>query len=266
MKNWYQIKNLTAASASISIHDEIGGLGISASQFINELQALNNVATIELHIHSPGGSLLDGLAIYNALKNHPARVLGHVDGLAASAASVILMAGDVITMPEDAFLMIHNAQGGAYGDAAELRDMADLMEKLQSSAIDIYQQRTGQDRQTIIDMMAKETWMNATEAKALGFCDQVLGRVGLAAKARSFDNHFQLSPLAGTADFSELNSMRDFERFFRDCHLSKSEASALCAKMKAIFARPAEQVGEEDQAFIARLEAFSAKLPKSILN
>lgn len=261
MKNWYAIKNQTATSAKISIHNEIGFAGISASEFIRELQALGTVANIDLHIHSPGGNLLDGLAIYSALRNHPAKVLGHVDGLAASAASIVLMASDTISMPEDAFLMIHNAQGGAYGDATELRDMAQLMDKLQNSAIDIYQQRTALNRQAIVDMMSKETWMSAAEAKALGFCDEVIGRVGLAAKARSFEDRLKLSPM-GAPDFDELETERDFERFFRDLHLSKSEAAAMVAKMKVLLTRP--PVNDEDRKFMERLENF--KLPKSILN
>ncbi|OQW67183.1 MAG: Clp protease [Proteobacteria bacterium ST_bin11] len=261
MKNWYQIKNLTADIAKISIFNEIGLGGITAAEFIAELRALGNVTTLELNIHSPGGSLLEGLAIHSALKNHPAKVLGHVDGLAASAASIILMAADRITMPEDGFIMIHNAQGGAYGDAAELRDMAALMEKLQGTAVDIYVRRTGLDRQTIVDMMSKETWMSAAEAKTLGFCDEVLGRVGLAAKARPFDDRLKLSPM-GAPDFTELENERDLERFFRDVHFSKTESTALVAKMKTLLTRP--PVDDEDAKFLERLE--NLKIPKSILN
>ncbi len=209
--------------------------------------------------------MLDGLAIYNALKNHPAKILGHVDGLAASAASVVLMASDVITMPEDAFLMIHSAQGGAYGDSVELRDMADLMEKLQASAVDIYQSRTGLDRQTIIAMMAKETWLTATEARQLGFCDQVLGRVGLAAKARGFEDYFSLPPLA-EPDFNSLTDERDWERFFRESHFSKAQSKAIVAKIKAVLNRPTDQISDDDKAYIERLENLSLKMPKSLIN
>ncbi|WP_020481092.1 head maturation protease, ClpP-related [Methylomonas sp. MK1] len=261
MKNWYNTKNLTATTAKISIHNEIGYGGISASEFINEIQALGNVTTIELHIHSPGGNLLDGLAIYSTLRNHPAKVLGHVDGLAASAASIILMAADRITMPEDAYLMIHNAQGGAFGDAAELRDMAALMEKLQGSAADIYVRRTGLDRQTILDMMAKESWLSATEAKTLGFCDEVIGRVGLAAKSRPFDHRFKMSPMS-EPDFDEVENERDFERLLRDLHFTKREATAFVSRLKNVVNRQA--VDNADDEIVERLE--NLKIPKSILN
>jgi ATP-dependent Clp protease protease subunit len=262
---WFKINNLAPKIAQISILNEIGFEGVSASQFINELQSLGNVAEIELHIHSPGGNLLDGLAIYNALKRHPAKIHGIVDGIAASAASIILMASDTITMPEDAFLMIHNAQGGIYGDAEDLRGMADTMEKLQSSAVDIYQTRTGLDRQEILTMMSNETWMTASEAKQLGFCDNVLGRVSLAAKARQFDQRFKFNPL-GEPDWNELETERDFERFFRNSGLSKTESKLLFAKAKALFSRPLDQMNAEDRAYMERLEAFSTNIPKSLIH
>lgn len=262
---WFKINNLASNMAQISILNEIGFQGVSASEFINELQSLGNKAEIELHIHSPGGSMLDGFAIFNALKNHPAYIHGIVDGIAASAASIVLMAANKITMPEDAFLMIHNAQGGAYGDSNELRGMAETMEKLQSSAIDIYQSRTGLDRQLIANMMSKETWMNANEAKQLGFCDQVLGRVSLAAKARSFEHKFMLNPL-DEPDFNELSTERDFEKFFRDSGFSKAEAKLMIAKGKELFLRPVDQMSDEEKAYIEKLEAISANLKKPLIN
>ena len=106
--NWYNIKAKSDTSAEISIYDEIGGWGISAQQFSQEFKALgNNLKQIDLHIHSPGGDVFDGIAIYNLLKNHPANKTVYIDGLAASMASVIAMAGNEIIMPENAMMMIH---------------------------------------------------------------------------------------------------------------------------------------------------------------
>lgn len=261
MKNWFKIKNLAAQAASISIHDEIGSVGISASALISELRALGNVAEIELHIHSPGGNLLDGLAIYNALRTHPAKITGIVDGIAASAASIILMAADYIIMPEDSFIMIHNATGGAHGDAGDLRSMADTMERLQSSAVDIYERRTGLDRQRIIDMMNAETWLSATEAQTLGFCDEVIGRVTLAAKISKFD--LKSWPLNDPDFNNDIKTAKDFERVLRDLGLSKSQASALTAKAKSIGSQQSES---DDSALVNRLQQLNARLQKPLLN
>ena len=98
-------------------------------QFANELKEIGNVRQINLHIHSPGGDVFDGIAIYNLLKNHPANKTVYIDGLAASMASVIAMAGDEVIMPENAMLMIHKPWGIQGGDAEELRKYADLLDK-----------------------------------------------------------------------------------------------------------------------------------------
>jgi len=143
MKNWYSIKNKADGVLDISLHEEIGMFGIEASKFIADIRKEDDIKSINLSINSPGGSVFDGLAIYNALKSHPAKVYGHVEGIAASAASFILMASDVITMPENAFIMVHNAQRGAMGDADDLRDMAEVLENVTNQIANIYIKRTG---------------------------------------------------------------------------------------------------------------------------
>jgi hypothetical protein len=130
MKTWYQIKAKSdkPKAADISIYDEIGMWGVSASAFMRDLRSMGELDEINLSIHSPGGDVLDGWAIYNALKNNKAKVTARVEGLAASMASVILMAADEIEIPENAYVMIHNPWGVAIGDAEELRDTAELIE------------------------------------------------------------------------------------------------------------------------------------------
>jgi ATP-dependent Clp endopeptidase proteolytic subunit ClpP len=200
MKSWYAIKNRSAEVIDISIHDEIGFFGVEAAEFIAQLKRHPDAKVINLSIHSPGGSVLDGLAIYNSLRGHGARIYGHVEGLAASAASYVLMAADHISMPEDAFIMIHNAHGGAMGDADELREMADIIDKLQNSMVNIYERRTGLDRDEITAMMKSETWMTAEEALALGFADTITDAIGVAAKIGRFAQHFRKLPVDGAID------------------------------------------------------------------
>lgn len=258
MKSWYSIKNKTENTASLSIHDEIGLWGVSASQFIHDLKA-QSVKTIDLSIHSPGGNLLDGFAMYNALINHPAKIYARVEGIAASAASLVLMAADMISMPEDSFLMIHNPHGGAYGQSADLREMADIMDKMQASIANIYSKRTGIGAFDIVKMLNAETWLNANEAQKLGFADHVTDRINVAAKASNFANHFKNLPFTVENDLNSIETERDYEKFLRDSGISRSQATALVAKAKRVFHRDDEQQsGRQHQA----LTDLSAKLEK----
>ena len=194
-KTWYQIKAKAdkPKSADISIHDEIGLWGVSASQFMRDLRGMGELDEINLSIHSPGGDVLDGWAIYNSLKNNKARVTARVEGLAASMASVILMAADTVEIPENAYIMIHNPWGFAMGDAEEMRDTADLLDKLGNGLVNAYASRTGNDEDEIREMMSAETWMDGKEAVERGFADKLIGAVALSARA--FDNRkFKMTP------------------------------------------------------------------------
>jgi ATP-dependent Clp protease protease subunit len=235
MKSWYDIKNKTNDVLNISIHDEIGMFGISASEFIGDLRRNESVKSINLSIHSPGGSVLDGLAIYNALKSHPAKVYGHVEAIAASAASFILMAADVISMPKDAFIMIHNAQGGAMGEADDLRDMADIMDKLQNSIINIYENRTGLERAELTEMLKAETWMNADEALMHGFTDTITDAINVAAKIGVFNKYFKSMPIQNSNDIEGIKTFEDFENYLTSsCNCSRRLAKALCNRAESL--------------------------------
>lgn len=242
MKNWYSIKSMSKEVVSISIHDEIGCWGISAKDFIDELMQYPDAKSINLSIHSPGGEMIDGFAIYNVLKSHPATVHGHVEGIAASMASVILMAADTISMPENAFIMIHNPSGGAWGDSEDLRHMADLMDKFKASALAIYQKRTQLPEDELSEMLDYETWMNGHEAMAKGFVDTVTDAVEVAAKVNGFDKHFKNMPVNNDhKSVKAIDTIKDFERYLRDAGgLSKGLATALTSRAKAIFQSDSE--------------------------
>lgn len=181
MKNWYSIK-ATGKTANLSIYDEIGGFGVTAQSFINELNSLNGVSNIHLHISSEGGSVQEGVAIYNALKRHQAKVDVFIDGWALSMASFIAMAGDKVYMSENALIMIHNAWGGGSGDARELRKTADILEKATDSLVDGYVLKTGKSREEISSMLDEETWMTAEEALEQGFIDHISEPVKISAQ------------------------------------------------------------------------------------
>jgi ATP-dependent Clp protease protease subunit len=154
---------------------------VSANQFKKDLDALGNISVLNISINSPGGSVFDGFAIYNMLKRHKAKKNVYIDGLAASAASFIAMAGDCIIMPKNAYIMIHNASALAVGNAKELRKLAEDLEKFDESIVDIYVNKCGKSKKKLREMMDAETWMNGTEAKELGLIDKVEGEKKVAA-------------------------------------------------------------------------------------
>jgi ATP-dependent protease ClpP protease subunit len=168
-RSWYRIV-LDAArpsDAEVWLYDEIGYWGITAAQFAAELAALD-VSTINLRVNSPGGEVFDGIAIYNALKNHKAAVNVSVDGLAASIASVISMAGDTITMQRGAQMMIHDASGLCYGNAADMATMGALLDKLSDTIAGFYADKAGGSLTSWRDVMRAETWYSPDEAVAAG--------------------------------------------------------------------------------------------------
>ncbi|WP_219647033.1 head maturation protease, ClpP-related [Yersinia kristensenii] len=131
-ESWYSIRANANNTADIYLYDEIGSRGITARQFAGELSTLGTLSKINLHIHSPGGSIFDGIAIYNLLKKHPAAITVYIDGLAASMASVIAMVGDPIIMPENAMMMIHYPSHylmGTHGEPALLINSLLIMKK-----------------------------------------------------------------------------------------------------------------------------------------
>ena len=142
MNSWYNIR-ATAEGAELSIHDEIGAYGVSAKDFIAELGKLPGDAALTLRLNSPGGSVFDAVAIYNALKRHEGTVTVSIDGIAASAASYIAMAGDSVVMPENAFLMIHDPSGLVMGTAADMRAMAEALDKIAGALIKGYAVKSG---------------------------------------------------------------------------------------------------------------------------
>ncbi len=180
MKSWFTAR-AHAGVAELSIYDEIGAYGVPAKSFIGELKALGDVTDLTLRLNSPGGSVFDGIAIYNALKRHPAKVTITVDGLAASIASVILCAGDEVIMPKNAMIMIHDPSAMVMGNAADMRSMADALDKMRDGLVSAYQDKTGHTPEEIIQWMAEETWFDAEEALEIGFADQLEEPVAMAA-------------------------------------------------------------------------------------
>jgi ATP-dependent protease ClpP protease subunit len=173
-RSWYKIENKVAdKSATMWMYDEIGGYGIRAQDFINELNGIE-ASEINVHINSPGGEVFEGLAIYQALKNHPANINVTVDSLAASIASVIAMAGDSVKMAKNAEFMIHDGHAQMSGNSTELTKMVALLDRASDNIASVYADRAGGDVTQWRAAMQTETWFNAEEAVAAGLADAVL--------------------------------------------------------------------------------------------
>ncbi len=155
--------------------------GVSPKAFISELKAID-APTINLRINSPGGSVFAARAMEQAMREHKSKIVVHVDGYSASAASFLMMAADEIVMATGAMVMIHNAWTGLWGNADDLRKEADLLDKIDGTLVDTYAARTAQEPQQIAKWMAAETWFNADEAVANGFADR---KSESAAKAKA---------------------------------------------------------------------------------
>ena len=179
---WFTVKaQANAALADISIYEPIGSWDLTAAQFIAQVKALGDVSQINLDINSPGGDVFEALTIFNFLKRHSAKVTVTVGGVAASAASLIAMAGDTIIMPNNTMMMIHNPWTWAAGNADELREQADMLDKIGGALFNTYQSRTGMDEEALKAMLATDTWLTADECLAHGFCDQVVDPITASA-------------------------------------------------------------------------------------
>lgn len=211
-RNWGEIKNVTAKEADVYIYDEIGWFGVSAADFIEEVKALN-VDTINLFINSPGGSLFDGIAIYNTLKNHPAVVNVRIDGIAASIASVIAMAGDSIDIADNAMMMIHKPAVIVFAQAPELRKEADLLDKIEDQIVSTYAARTGVESELISGMMQEETWFTGTDAVNHGFADTLSEGKQRAASLNVWD--LSLYDNAPQWDVDESNKLTPLSLLLR---------------------------------------------------
>lgn len=188
-KKYFNIVKVSEERGEIYIYDSIVPAGfefgdeVSAASFRDELKALDDVKVIELRINSPGGDVFEASAIYNMLKRHKAHIEVYIDGLAASAASVVAMSGDKITMPQNAMLMIHNAWSIFMGNHNEFRKFADDLEKINETSVkQAYISRNPDlDVEELTRMMDDETWLTANEALSYGLIDHLAEPTQVAA-------------------------------------------------------------------------------------
>jgi ATP-dependent Clp protease protease subunit len=237
----------------IDLFDEIGGFGVSAKDFRAQLNDVSG--NIVLRINSPGGDVFDGLAIFNSLVAHEGHVRIEVTGVAASAASIIAMAGDEIAIAENAFLMIHNAWGVTIGNADDHDEASDLLGQIDNSLANTYARRTGLDVRAIAKMMTDETWFGSSDAKAHGFVTEVITPRAMSAK---FDmSLYANAPSELTAiETSDEVNIRDVERILRDAGIPRRKAKALAGHG---IKTPADLRDEDDEVSNDLAAFFAAK-------
>ena len=182
MNRWYDFKNEASRGiVDVYIFDEIGNFGVSAQSFIEEIKS-HKGSPMNIHVNCVGGDVFEGMAIYNVIKKRSAKTTVYIEGIAASMGSVIALAADRVIMAENSLFMIHNAWGGATGEARDMMKTAKLLEKISGEIADIYTKKTGMPYDKVKDMMDEETWLSAEEAYDLGFVDSISDAIKVAAK------------------------------------------------------------------------------------
>lgn len=238
-----------ASEAEVYVYGDIGGWwdGITAEDFAKEIDALD-VDAINVRLNSPGGVVFDGVAIYNALARHKARVVVHIDGIAASIASVIAMAGDEVRIAEGAHVMIHKPWSFVIGDAEVMRKESEILDKLEAGIIDIYAARTEQKRDQLEAWIAAETWFRGQEAVDAGFADVMVPAKKKEKKAHARSAMlplFRRTPNDLLAERSDGPVVREFERLLRDGEgLSHAQARRIAAAARA-FTPPRDEADQQ---------------------
>ena len=246
---------------TISVYDVIGqdywsGEGVTAKRVAAALRSLG-AGPVTVNINSPGGDMFEGLAIYNLLREHKGEVTVKVIGLAASAASIIAMAGDTVQIARAGFLMIHNAWVVAMGNRNDLREYADTLEPFDRAMADIYAARTGQEAKAMAKLMDKETCIGGADAVEEGFADELLPSDQVEQKGAK----------------ANASAVRRIEAALRSSGMPKSEAMRLISEFKAERGDPAgsgegdptengREPAEQHPAVLQVLQSFSLPIRK----
>jgi ATP-dependent Clp protease protease subunit len=185
-KRFWNFKSLDEKMGELTLYGEISnetwwGDEVTPKEFKSDLDNLGEIDTLNIYINSPGGDVFAGQTIYSILKRHKAHKNVYIDGLAASIASVIAMAGNTIFMPKNSMMMIHNPWTIGMGNASEFRKLAEDLDKIRESLIAAYEGHSALTRDEIIEIMDSETWLTASECEEYGFCDVVEEEENMAA-------------------------------------------------------------------------------------
>lgn len=261
-----RVNKVSDDMAEVFVYGDIGGWmdGVSADEFARELKALK-VTDITARINSGGGSVFEGQAIYNSLVNHPAKVNVVIDGIAASIASVIAMAGDNISITEGSHIMVHKPWSMAMGDANSMRKEAEVLDSLESGIIDIYAARTGKSREKLEKWVSEETWFKGAAAVDAGFADNVIPAKRKENFAKSnILNHYLHLPIDIAQDVCNTPHIRDVERVLRDVEgFSQTQAKRIIALMQQDYDY---RDGDGQREAALKLAEFLDNITKEVKN
>lgn len=228
----WRVNRLSNEVADVFIYGDIGSWsdGLTANDFAREVVALD-VGNLNVRLNSGGGSVFEGQAIYNTLSQHKAKVTVTIDGVAASIASVIAMAGDEIRITEGSHIMVHKPWSMAMGDADSMRKEAEVLDSLESGIIDIYAARTGKNTKQLTDWVSAETWFKGQAAVDAGFADSVIPAKRRENYARSnIFNSFLHTPVDILDELCNIPHVRELERVLRDVEgFSQTQAKRIIA-------------------------------------
>lgn len=226
-KKWYRIENKTN-SADIYIYDEIGMWGVDAKDFATSLALIKDFDQINVFINSPGGDVFEGMAIYNALLTVKDKLTAHVMGMAASIASIILMAAPKRIIHQGALVMIHNPSSGIWGTASDLRKRAETLDKITDQMVDIYRGVTGLEDSEIRKLLDDETWMEAEEAVENGFATDLNEEEAAASLQKKYVSKFHNLP--SEVVIVEEPTIREAEDALRDAGFSQAVAKKILSQ------------------------------------
>ena len=264
-------KHYVGEATSIYIHGEIGGYGATSKDFVQDLNEIDS-DLIELHIDSVGGSITDGTVMYNALRSHPAKVDVYIDGIAASIASIVMLAGDNIYIPDNAAVMVHLPMISymEYANVNELNDAAELLEKYENVLTTIYERHTNQSVEAIKKWYEKDTWFFGQEAVDAGLATEVIDAVAIAAKAdviKTFSdsqyssvNKTQNTTQSSNMETEQVEEVEEVEETNEDLSVLVESVNAkeeeIVALQQQIESMKAEaEVQKEAQDELAEIEA-----------
>jgi ATP-dependent protease ClpP protease subunit len=201
-RNFWAFNSLSPTSGELLLYGDVrsakpwwdeGSNGIYARQFADDLKALGNISELTVRVNSRGGDVTAAIAIYTQLKSHPAHVTAIIEGMAASAMTIILMAADTIKAPAPAQIMVHDPLLVLYGmfNAADMDKMKEILEVTKNSILNAYVNKTGRDRGELAEIMKTEKWWTAEEAKVEGFVDEIMFEEKVEASITN-DNRFMV--------------------------------------------------------------------------
>ena len=255
---FYALEITADNETTVTLYDEIGAFGAGSKEFLADLGKLSG-QHIHLRINSPGGSVIEGTAIYNALRRHEGGLTVHIDAMAASMASVIAMAGAPVYMADNALLMIHNPWTVSMGESKDLRKEADLLDKLKVNLRNAYVRKTGINAEEIAQMMDEETWLDAVEAVALGFADAIEEGVAAAATA---------TPEMLRARFDKFakaqNTMNPTEVITYSAEVAEEAAEIITATVVSESAPAETMVETTNETEVVETETVEAPAPEVV--